>query len=388
MEGGLLEEALGPERVRLRVVLRARVGEPDRRRHVGARGEREPVDVEVGGEPPAGERHDRAQPQRLRDDRAQVRGRRSARARASTSRMMGEQVQRPRQPGGRRLVARDQQRHQLVADLAVVHAAPSSKRAPTSSEQMSSPAVRPSPLGDLGEQQLVDLLAPSHPGARAAGGGRTSPTPAGWSTWCPPAGRAAAARRRSRSATPNTARRITSSVIACMLGCTGNARPSGHAGELALRRLAHHALVGAHPLAVERRQHQPPSREVLLALQQQQRARADQRLQRDLAARRQPVPALAVQRADDVGPRDHDERRAEALEADAEHVAVAAPAVLEEPDRPRHPARGLQDRRLRGSGGQRGHTPTVPVRRAGVSRVPPAGTECAGPAEPATKKSD
>ena len=33
---------------------------------------------------------------------------------------------------------------------------------------------------------------------------------------------------RSGSATPKTARRITSSVIACMLGWTGKARPTGH----------------------------------------------------------------------------------------------------------------------------------------------------------------
>ncbi len=34
--------------------------------------------------------------------------------------------------------------------------------------------------------------------------------------------------RRSSSSTPNTARRITSSVIACMLGWSGNGRPTGH----------------------------------------------------------------------------------------------------------------------------------------------------------------
>ena len=35
-------------------------------------------------------------------------------------------------------------------------------------------------------------------------------------------------RTRSGSVTPNTARRITSSVIACMLGSTSNRRPRGH----------------------------------------------------------------------------------------------------------------------------------------------------------------
>ncbi len=71
--------------------------------------------------------------------------------------------------------------------------------------------------------------------------------------------------------------------------------------------------------------------------------------------RRHLVPALAVQRADDFGARHHHQRRLEALERDAERVAVAAPAVLEEADRPRDPARGLHGGRLGRAGGERSH---------------------------------
>ena len=48
--------------------------------------------------------------------------------------------------------------------------------------------------------------------------------------------------------------------------------------EFVVGDLAHHGLVRAHPVAVERRQHHLAPRQVLGALEQQQRPRADQRL--------------------------------------------------------------------------------------------------------------
>ena len=49
------------------------------------------------------------------------------------------------------------------------------------------------------------------------------------------ASRSRSSTRRRSSRVPNTARRITSSVIACMLGWTANARALGPAVELAAR---------------------------------------------------------------------------------------------------------------------------------------------------------
>ncbi|HEX3736553.1 MAG TPA: hypothetical protein VHV53_03345 [Solirubrobacterales bacterium] len=58
--------------------------------------------------------------------------------------------------------------------------------------------------------------------------------------------------------------------------------------------LLHHPLVGAHPLAVEGRQHQPAAGDVLLALEQQHRARAEHRFELEAPSRRQPVAALRI----------------------------------------------------------------------------------------------
>ena len=52
---------------------------------------------------------------------------------------------------------------------------------------------------------------------------------------------------------------------------------------MALGDLAHRLAVGAHPLAVERRQHQPALAHVLGAVEQQHRAGAEDRRQDDVA---------------------------------------------------------------------------------------------------------
>ncbi len=69
---GAVEEALGAEGEGLGVDVGAGVGQPDRRGDVGAGRQRETLDLEVGGEAAPGQRHDRAQAQRLGDHRAQV----------------------------------------------------------------------------------------------------------------------------------------------------------------------------------------------------------------------------------------------------------------------------------------------------------------------------
>ena len=91
-------------------------------------------------------------------------------------------------------------------------------------------------------------------------------------------------------------------------------------------------------------------------------------------------PGNGVERADRLGVREHHHRRLEAEEADAERVAEAPPAGLEERDRPQQPAQGLHDRRLGWPWRERAHRRTVaptsrarpaPIRRAAPHRRPP-----------------
>ena len=86
-------------------------------------------------------------------------------------------------------------------------------------------------------------------------------------------------------------------------------RPPGRpGGQLPLGRLAHDRLVRAHPLAVEGRQHQAAAVEVLTPFEQQHRPRAEQRAQRERAARREPVVTPRVERAHDLRVRQHHHR--------------------------------------------------------------------------------
>ena len=78
---------------------------------------------------------------------------------------------------------------------------------------------------------------------------------------------------------------------------------------------------------------------------------AHDRLEREAAPRRQAVLAAGVERADRLGVGDHHHRRLKAEELDAERVAVAAPAGVEELDRPKQPARGLNAGGADGPGG-------------------------------------
>ena len=267
-------------------------------------------------------------------------------------RVADEQVERPGQAGRGRLVAGDEQGHQLVADLDVGHLR-AVLEAGLDEQRADVGAGLPASLGDLGEQQVVDVAghrlellerlhaAEEHLHLQAGRGGLAEQV-----AEQPVQARAALGIGDAEDGLQDHVERDRLHARMDRERLAGRPR-----AELALGDLAHGRLVLAHPVTAERRQHHLAALDVLVALEQQQRPRAHQRLQRDLPARWHVVPALAVEGADRVRMRDDHQRRLEALEHDAERVAVGAPAVLEEADRPRQPARGLHGGGLRRSGG-------------------------------------
>ena len=154
--GRALEEALGAERVRVRVGVRAGVGEPDRGRDVGAR--RQPQARCTPGRPPAGGPR-AARPAAAAATRRPRRARTARRRRACASISSGWRVSRSSVqaspvavvscPASSSVISWSRTSRSLIAE-------PSSKRTCTSSEQMSSPGAR-APRGDLGHQPRVDL---------------------------------------------------------------------------------------------------------------------------------------------------------------------------------------------------------------------------------------
>ena len=202
--GRLVEEALRAEGVRVRVGLGAGVGEPDRGGDVGAGGEVDAVGDEVGDEPPA-RRAGRpgAAAATRRRPRAGTRRPRPARARQHV-RVAGQQVERPGQAGGGRLVPGQQQRHQLVADLAVAH------RGAVLEARLGEQRADVGPRGSRAARRSRPAAArrcsrTSRAAARAASGGRTAPRTAARARPSCSAGRAggrAAGRARSRRRPP------------------------------------------------------------------------------------------------------------------------------------------------------------------------------------------
>ena len=230
---------------------------------------------------------------------------------------------------------------------------PSSKRACISTERMSSPFFKSAfgaPLGDLGIEQVIDLfqttleLGPGPPAETARrqadqlragrGGllehvGQQRPQP----LQPLPLGDA------EDDAQDHLQRdclhpRVDRELLADRPGV-----------DLGVDDLLHDRLIGAHPLAMERRQHQFAVREVVGALQQQKRAGAENRLEDDVAAGRQAVPRLRVQRLDRLRVGDHHHRPLEAEELDAERVSVALPTLMHERQWPERPPQGLDQRR-------------------------------------------
>ena len=251
----------------------------------------------------AGERHDRAQAQRLGDRRPQVvllAGLERVAQAPQRRRVAEQQVEGPGERRRGRLVAGEQQGHQLVAQVGVVHR----PRRPRSGPASAPRGCRRAPRGRRrGGARRSRRRAARRP--RAAGP-RTGPTARGRRSGAATratqlgAGRGGLRQQPSRaaragapaaapSATPKTTRRITSRVTACIRGWIGNSSPERPGVDLGVDDLLDHRLVGAHPLAVEGRQHQLAVGEVVGAFEQQQRARAEDRLEEDVAARRQAV---------------------------------------------------------------------------------------------------
>ena len=112
----------------------------------------------------------------------------------------------------------------------------------------------------------------------------------------------------------------------------------GPAREVALGDLGHHRAVVAHPLAVERRQQQPPVAQVLGAVEQQGRARPEDRRQGDVAlAGVEQVRVAGEHLLDGDGVRGHDQHPV-GLRQEREVIAAALPAGVEEPRRREHEA--------------------------------------------------
>ena len=201
-----VEEALGPERERLGIAVRARVREPDRRRDVGARRQDVAVDAQLLGQPAPGERHDRPQAQRLRSRR---------RAGTSSPARLGVE---PLERGGWRSSRSNVQARPVAvvswpASSSVMSwsrisassiGSPSSKRAATSSERMSSPRIgRAARRSRSRAARRSRAAAPRSASASRAADGAISSTP-NWS----PTDEVSASRRASRSASRVAARRV------------------------------------------------------------------------------------------------------------------------------------------------------------------------------------
>ena len=176
-------------------------------------------------------------------------------------------------------------------------------------------------LGDLGVEQLVDLpqlALESGEGAAAAEA----------------AGRQADQLRRGEAVSCSTVESIAAQALQPRPVGDAEDDPQDHLQghrlhprvdrELGVQRpgvdlgaddLVQRRLVGAHPLAVEGRQHQLAAGEVFGAFLQQQRLRAEDRLEDDVAPRRQPVLALRIERLDRGRVGDQHHRPLEAEEA-------------------------------------------------------------------------
>jgi hypothetical protein len=276
--GRAVEEALGPEGQRLGIAVGAGVGEPDRRRHVRSGRQQIFVDAERRGQPAPGQRDHRPQSQGLADDRARVRllaGVGLGDEALEHRRVPHEEVERPRQARRRRFVPRDQQGHELIADLGVVHRLAVLEACRHEHREDVLARVRAT-LGDLQVQQRVDL-APQALESRQ----RVGPTDA----------------PRQQDGELQAGGRGLREQAAEPVGQPLPALGVGHAEHRAQDHLERHALhalvdrerlalgprldlarddvtdrrlIGAHARAVERRQHEPPARQVLAALEQQE----------------------------------------------------------------------------------------------------------------------
>ncbi len=308
-------------------------------------------------EQPARERHDRPHAQRLVDDRVEVRrltGLEVGLEAIQRRRRVQQKVEGPGQPGGGRFVAGEQQRHQLVAQLAVRHLrAVLEARGDQHREDVLAALELGvgAALGDLAREQLVGALD----AARELAVVRQPP------------------RRSEHQPDRRRRRRLgedRDEVLAQLVAPRGVAHAEdgahdhlerdrlhvrvkrerltgGPAGHLLGCHLGDQRLVGAHPLAVEGRQHQLSAPQVLLALLEQERLVAEQRLEDDVASRRDRVDAVGPEEAlERLGVGDEDDV-AGAEEPRREGLAEHAAPSLEERDRADEEARRLEHPRQR-----------------------------------------
>ena len=130
---------------------------------------------------------------------------------------------------------------------------------------------------------------------------------------------------------------MTSSVSACMRGCSANGSPRG---QLAISRsatLAHQLAVALHALAVERRQQQLALAHVLRVVEQQHGVVAERRGAGHVGLAGVEDRRVAGEDLLDVVRVGEHHRRALLADADREHVAVVARGSVEEGPRPRKP---------------------------------------------------
>ncbi len=148
---------------------------------------------------------------------------------------------------------------------------------------------------------------------------------------------------RGTPLTPKIPDMITSSVIACIAGASGNGSPSGQRVDLAFGGLGDHRGVALDRLAVEGGQEQLALAHVLGSEQRQDRVRPDDRAQRRLAGqggrkrgigREQGAGVIGMAADDDDVVVDH--------AAESEHLPQLAPGAEHELDLAHAQAQGLK----------------------------------------------
>jgi hypothetical protein len=293
-------------------------------------------------------------------------------------RRAGQPLERPRERRRRRLVPGDEQRHELVAQLDRAHLG--AVLVPGGEEHREHVVARGrgtgvgAALGDEVEQERVDLgleRVEARPRRHAAQRGHDlvedrrrahAPLEDGGQLRAQGVHARARVEPEDRAEDDLERQRLEPRVQ----GDRGVARPRG---DLVLGDLGDEVLQAPHPLAVERRQHEPALLEVGVLVEQDHRVAADERLEhagalagvQHVGRGGEHLPHL-VEVADHHHGHVHEQPQGEA-------AAVPAPAVLEERHRARPPAQRLERARGAGPVRQLSHAPTRPLsRRSGASR--------------------
>ena len=303
-------------------------------------------------------RDHRVQPHRLLEHGVQpgvavgVAGVGGRRVRRISSGCAAELVQRPRQRGRGGLVAGEQQRDQLVAQLGVGEPVAGLRR-PRGSAGTARRCARRGrrPYAARGSRRTSARRArpgsrrPRHgPNRCSAGSAQPSSTAGLTLTVALTRGRSAAS--RFSSVTPKTTRRITSSVSTFIRSWERNGWPSGQCATSSRREVGDQLLVAAQRVAVERRHQQLAGPLVLGAVLEQQRVLAHDRAEDRVALAG--VEDLGVAREDllrVLGPGEEDQRPALRHQPHRVDVAVLLVQVRVEPVPEPQQRDGLHERR-------------------------------------------